>query len=53
VQVETVDFALKRRIGLRGIVRAFEIEDQRHQCFGDEAAAEYAEHALFVGSGAE
>src|SRR5690606_26628811 len=30
-----------------------EVEDQRHQRLGDEAAAEDAEHALFVGAGAE
>src|SRR5690606_31503616 len=30
-----------------------EIEDQRHKRFGDETAAENAEHALLVGAGAK
>ncbi len=40
MQIEKLDLALKFGIGLRGIVSALEIEDQRHQSFGDEAAAE-------------
>ena len=39
----TVHFGLERRIGLGCRVGLFQIEDQRHQGFRDEAAAENAE----------
>src|SRR5581483_1136577 len=42
----------ERRIGLGLVVGALEIEDQRHQRLGDEAAAIDAEMAALVGAGA-
>src|SRR5262249_49901299 len=44
---------LKGRIGLGRVVRLLQIEDQRHQRFGDEAAAENAEMPVLVGTAAE
>ena len=48
-----VELGLETRIGLGVLVGLLQLEDQRHQCFGDEAAAINAEQALFVGPGAE
>ena len=48
-----VHLGLERRIGLGVGIGFFEIEDQRHQRFGDEASAENAEMPALVGAGAE
>ena len=48
-----VHLGLERRIGLGGVVGLLQIEDQRHQGFGDEAAAENAEMPVLVGTAAE
>src|SRR3546814_1243615 len=50
---QIVELGLERRIGLRGAIVALEVEDQRHQRFGDIAAAELAEMAARVGAGAK
>src|SRR3546814_19160914 len=42
---QIVEFGLEGGVGLRGAIFAFEGEDQRHQRFGDIAAAEGAELA--------
>ena len=48
-----VHFRLERRIGLGVGVGLLQIEDQRHQRFRDEAAAENAEMPALVGTAAE
>ena len=48
-----VHLALERRIGLGRGVGLLQLEDQRHQRLGDEAAAIDAEMAALVGPGAE
>ena len=48
-----VHLGLERRIGLGVGIGLFQIEDQRHQRFGDEASAENAEMPALVGAGAE
>src|SRR3954468_16046265 len=48
-----VHFGLEGRIGLGGGVGLFQVEDQRHQRFRDEAAAEIAEMPAFVRTAAE
>ena len=53
VRVEVVELGLERGIGLGRLVGALQVEDQRHQRLGDEAAAEVAEVAALVGAGAE
>ena len=53
VRVEVIELRLERRIGLRLVVRLLQIEDQRHQCLGDKAAAENAEVPPFIGPAAE
>ena len=50
---QIVELVLERRIGLGVIVGLFQIEDQRHQRFGDVAAAEDAEMPALVGAGAK
>ena len=50
---QILQLGLEVRIVLGLVPVPFEVEDQRHQRFGDETAAENAEHALLVGSGAE
>ena len=50
---QIVEFVLERRIGLGRVVGLLQLEDQRHQRFGDIAAAENAEMAALVGAGAE
>ena len=50
---QVLELRLERRVGLRGGVFAFKIEDQRHQRFGDIAPTELAEVAAFVGLVAE
>ncbi|MGY3656118.1 hypothetical protein ACVJ19_002781 [Bradyrhizobium sp. USDA 376] len=47
-----VHLGLESRIGLGRGVGLFQIEDQRHQRFGDEASAENAEMAALVGAAA-
>lgn len=47
-----VHLGLEGRIGLGRGVGLFQIEDQRHQGFGNEASAENAEMAALVGSAA-
>ena len=44
---------LERGIGLCRVVGPLQLEDQRHQRFGDEAPAEEAEMAGLVGAGAD
>jgi hypothetical protein len=53
VRVEMIEFRPEGRIGLRLGPFLFQLQDQRHQRFGNETAAENAEHALLVGSGTE
>ena len=53
VLAEMVELGLERRIALGLVPAALEVEDQRHQRLGHEAAAEHAEHALLVRSGPE
>ena len=48
-----VHLLLEFRIGFGLRVGGFELEDQWHQCFGDEAAAIDAEMPSLVGAGAE
>ena len=48
-----VHFRLECRIGLGVGVSLLQIEDQRHQRFRDEAAAENAEMPALVGAAAE
>ena len=48
-----VHLALERRIGLGRGIGLFQVEDQRHQRFGDEPSAEIAEMPLLVGAAAE
>jgi hypothetical protein len=48
-----VHFSLERRIGLGVGVSLLQIEDQRHQRFGDKASAENAEMPALVGTAAE
>ena len=48
-----VHLRLERRIGLGVGIGLFQIEDQRHQRFGDKASAENAEMPALVGAGAE
>src|SRR5690606_14532312 len=50
---ELLELRPELRVGLGLVPVPFQIEDQRHQRLGDEAAAEKPEHALLVGSGAE
>src|SRR5690606_28595426 len=48
-----LQFGAEFRIVLGLVPVALQVKDQRHQRFGDETPAEYPEHALLVGSGAE
>ena len=48
-----VHFGLERRVGLGLGVGLLQIEDQRHQRFGDKASAENAEMPALVGTAAE
>ena len=50
---EAVEFGLEGGIGLGVLVGLLQFEDQRHQRFGDKAAAIDAEQAVLVGAGAE
>ncbi len=50
---QVVEFGLELWIGLRRAVFSLEIQDQRHQRFGDIAPAEFAKVAAIVGLGAE
>ena len=50
---EIIELALKARVGLGLLVGLLQREDQRHQRFRDEAAAENAEMAALVGAVAE
>ena len=49
---EAVELGLEGGIGFRVLIGLLEFEDERHQGFGDEAAAIDAEQPLFVGPGA-
>src|SRR4029079_12932074 len=49
--VEVLELRLECRIFLGRLVGLLELENERHQGFGDIAAAELAEMAAFVGSG--
>ena len=48
---QVAELGLEGRVLPGGAIGAFEVEDQRHQRFGDEAAAERAEAAVLVGAG--
>src|SRR5262249_38167497 len=48
-----VHVLLECRVLLRRRIRPFKLEDDRHQCLGDEAAAIIAEMSAVVGTGAE
>ena len=50
---QIVEFGMEGRVFFRRLVMALQIEDQRHQRFGDEAAAENAEMPALVRAGAE
>ena len=50
---QIVEFCLERRIGLGGTIVFFQIENQRHQRFGDIAAAKFAKMTALVGLVAE
>ena len=50
---QIVELGLKARVSLSFAIFAFEIEDQRHQRFGDITAAVIAEVATFIGLIAE
>ena len=49
---EMVEFGLVGRIGARVLIGLLEIENERHEGFGHEAAAEYAEMAGRIRAGA-
>ncbi len=51
--VQPLQLGVKGGIGLGPRIGLFEVEHQRHQGLGDEAAAENAETAVFVGTVAE
>ncbi|EGE58214.1 hypothetical protein RHECNPAF_334005 [Rhizobium etli CNPAF512] len=53
VRAQMLQFRLKGRIGLRLVPLVLQIEDQRHQCFGNETTAIDAEAAVFVRPGTE
>ena len=50
---QVVEFFLERRVGLGRAIMFLEVEDQRHQRFGDIASAEFAEMTAIVGLVAE
>ena len=50
---QIVELLLERRILFRGAVFALQVEDQRHQRFGDVTPAIHAEMPAFVRAGAE
>ncbi len=52
VGVEVVELLLEGRVAPGLVVGALQVEDQRHQRLGDEAAAEQPEEALLVGAAA-
>ncbi len=47
---EVLDLSLELRVDLRGAIGFLEIEDQRHQRFGDETAAIEPKATLLVGA---
>ena len=49
---QIVEFGLEGRIRLRGLIMSLEIEDQRHQGFGDEAYRRTGRNGRLVGAGA-
>jgi len=51
--VEMPELGAEGGIGLRPCPFLFQFQDQWHQRFGNETAAKNAEHALFIGTGAE
>src|SRR5262249_29215665 len=51
VSVELLQLLLEGGVGLGVLPGAPELQDQRHQRLGDEAAAELAEEAMIVGAG--
>ena len=53
VRVEIGELGVECRIGLGVVVGPLQVEDQRHQRLGDEAAAENAEVPALVGAAAE
>ena len=50
---QIVEFGLESRIFLGRLILALEVENERHQRLGDEAAAENAEMPAFVRAGTE
>ena len=50
---EMLQFRLEFRIGLGLVPLVLQVEDQRHQGFGNETAAENAEATVLVGAGLE
>jgi hypothetical protein len=50
---QPIELGLEGGIGLGIGIGFFEIEDERHQRFGDETAAENAEMTMLVWTGAE
>jgi hypothetical protein len=50
---QVVELGLEARVGLGTVIFRFEVEDQRHQRFGDIATTELAKVAAFVGLVAE
>ena len=53
VREQAVELGVEGRVGLGLVVGLLQLEDQRHQRLGDEAAAEDAEMAALVGAVAE
>ncbi len=51
--IELVDLGLELRICLGRLIGLLQVQDQRHQRLGDEAAAIDAEEAALIGPGAE
>ena len=49
----TVHLGLEGRVGLGVVIGLLQVEDQRHQGLGDEAAAEQTEMAVLVRAGAD
>ena len=47
------EFGVERRVGLRRLVDFLQLQDQRHQCFGDVTTAERPEMPMGVGLAAQ
>jgi hypothetical protein len=53
MRAEALELSLEFRIGLGLFPLVLQLQDQRHQCFGDESSAENAEASVLVGTGAQ